>query len=390
MLYAGVGFADSPGDSKQVQRAARKASEGALEGTGVRRPDAALVVTSWRDPGDQGAVAAACRDVLGVDPVVAPVHGVIAGDRESSEHPAVAVLAWCGVDATSFWIGDLAGHESAVSRDLELALGGTLCPRDFLLAFVDPAGLDLRVLLRSFERRPIGATWIGCGAGPSIDASGVPLWAGGHVGQHAFAGLVLRCERAPEVAVAQCGRAVSAALTVTRSEGHWILELDDVPALDRFRAAARGRLSRDLERATAHLLVALPCTKPAERALATGAYTVRPIRGLEPKRGGFAIAEPLRPGAQLAFVLRDAACARDALRTALGGPRAAACGVYLSCPARGRRLFDHVGLEAGYVQQAIGGTPFAGAFGAFQIAPLEGVPRLLNYAGVLARLDPKP
>ena len=43
----------------------------------------------------------------------------------------------------------------------------------------------------------------------------------------------------------------------------------------------------------------------------------------------------------------------------------------------------------GYVDNALAPTPWVGMRGALQIAPLAGAPRLLQYAGVLALLEPK-
>lgn len=386
VMQMGVGLSESPG----ARTATQSAAEAALREAGCGSAAAALVLTTPRDAPALREVREEARAILGPVAVVAPVGGVLAGSREVEGRSAVAVLVWSGVCAEPFWLGDLAGHETAAARDLELALGSALGPRDLLLGFIDPAGLDLRALLRSFESRPLGAPWLVCGAGPAAGHSGIPLWAGRSGGEHALAGLVIRGETPAEICVAQCGPTISEPVRVTRAAGHWILELDDEPALDRFRKIARAPLAEDLDRASAHLLVALPCAQPAERAFETGAFAVRPIRGFETARRGFAIAESLRAGAELSFVLRDAAHARDTLQRALGPPRPATGGVYLSCAGRGRRLFGHPDLEASYVATSLQGSPLAGAFGAFQLTPVDGVPQLLNYAGVLARFGPKP
>ena len=186
-------------------------------------------------------------------------------------------------------------------------------------------------------------------------------------------------------------------MRVTASEGHWIYEIDDRPALRSYREVARDPLSADLRRAAQRIVVGMPAlpagtgtSSPDEvaNAFRNGQYAARSITGFDERRGAFAISEPLRPGTDIALLLRDGALARDELKRALDGCDAEAA-FYLTCEGRGADLFGHDGLEEGYVDTALAPTPWVGMRGALQIAPLAGAPRLLQYAGVLALLEPK-
>ena len=64
-----------------------------------------------------------------------------------------------------------------------------------------------------------------------------------------------------------------------------------------------------------------------------------------------------------------------------------ALGLYFDCCARGAALFGVPGLESGYLEQSLGGTPLAGMFGSCEIGPIGGDAELLTYTGVLALLD---
>ena len=64
-----------------------------------------------------------------------------------------------------------------------------------------------------------------------------------------------------------------------------------------------------------------------------------------------------------------------------------ALGLYFDCCARGAALFGVPGLESGYLEQSLGGTPLAGMFGSCEIGPVGGRPELLTYTGVLALID---
>ena len=96
---------------------------------------------------------------------------------------------------------------------------------------------------------------------------------------------------------------------------------------------------------------------------------------------GCALDEPT-----IAFVLREPHGAREDLKRMLGALPAgdAAFGIYLDCCARGAALFDVPGLEAAYLQEALGPLPLVGMLGAYEIGPVRGRSELLTYTGVLA------
>jgi small ligand-binding sensory domain FIST len=94
-------------------------------------------------------------------------------------------------------------------------------------------------------------------------------------------------------------------------------------------------------------------------------------------------------GQPLAFVLRDAASAREdlgALLERVATPRPAAA-LYFDCCARGASLFGVSGLEAGYLDRALAPSPVGGLFGSCELGPIGGRTELLTYTAVLALLD---
>ena len=66
---------------------------------------------------------------------------------------------------------------------------------------------------------------------------------------------------------------------------------------------------------------------------------------------------------------------------------AAVCGLYLNCCARGAGFFGMPGLEAAYLERALGTAPVAGMFASFEIGPIGGTTELLSYTGVLVLLE---
>ena len=362
-------------------RAARQAAAGALAEAGLDRADAALVFANGhpRFEGLCGAVV----DRLGTASVAgATAHGVIAGALEEEERPAVAVFALGGLETVAFGLGDLAGAEDAAGPEIESALGRSATERDLVVLLADPLALDMARLLGTLGETLGPAVLVGAGAAPM--ASGAALSYGGRdLTSPGACGLVLRLERPARTVLSHGCRPISDPLRVTRTEGHWIIELDGRPALDVYREVARGPLAADLRRASEHLLVALPRPR---RTAGDEDYVARSLAGFAEERRAFALVEELRPGSRIRLALRDADFAREDLKRALesmrGGPPAG--GLYLSCSGRGRALFGHAGLETAYVAGALAPAPLGGMFGAFQFGPVAGSTERLTYAGVLA------
>jgi small ligand-binding sensory domain FIST len=185
-------------------------------------------------------------------------------------------------------------------------------------------------------------------------------------------------------------------MTVTRCQGHWVLELDGRPALGVYREVARGPLAADLRRAAAFLLVALPVAGQAEgayargsRELAPGSYLVRHVIGFDERENAFAIPDAPGVGQRLALAEREPEAARADLKAMLEGLRGGrpAFGLYLDCCARAMPFFGIPGLEAAYLARAFEGVALAGMFGSCEIGPIGRRIELLTYTGVLALVD---
>jgi small ligand-binding sensory domain FIST len=299
----------------------------------------------------------------------------------------VAVLAIQGLEAEACLIPDPAGEEEAAADEIVARLGE---PRaeDLVVLFPDPGSFDSSALLPALTERLGPATLVGAGAGDPLAQA--PLqWCGRSLASGAISALMLRGAAPPRVGVTQACRPVTELLSVTGARGHWILEIEGRPALEVFRQAAGGALADDLRRAAQFVLVAQPVPGAQGDPLAPGNYLVRHAIGMEEDANAFAIPAEVRPGDRIAFAFRDAAAAREDLKAMLArvADPAAACGIYLDCCARGSGFFGVQGLEAAYLDQALGGAPVAGMFGSFEIGPIGGTTELLSYTGVLALLE---
>ncbi len=369
-----------------ARQAGAEAAKRALEGSG--RADAALVFVGPGYGDDLPLILDAAVAELGTEVLAgATAHGVLAAGRESEGEAAVAVLAFQGLEAEACLIPDPAGEEEAAADEIAARLGE---PRaeDLVVLMPDPGNFDSTALLPALAERLGPATLVGAGAG---DAAGdAPLqWCGRSLATGAVSALVLRGAAPPRVGVTQACRPVTEMLTVTGARGHWILEIDGRPALEVFREAAGGALADDLRRAAQFLLVAQPTPGVGGDALQPGSYLVRHAIGLDEDANAFAIPLEIRSGDRIAFAFRDAAAAREDLKAMLERvvTPAAVCGLYLNCCARGAGFFGMPGLEAAYLERALGTAPVAGMFASFEIGPIGGTTELLSYTGVLALLE---
>ncbi len=258
-----------------------------------------------------------------------------------------------------------------------------------------------------------GSTRSGYLFGGLVSARNRPL----HIADGVFEGGLSGVAFAPEVAlvsrVTQGCQPIGPVRRVTRSERNHIAELDGEPALQ--------CLLRDLGVSAQAPREALPRIRetlaglvdPTDDALARpgqfGADTrVRHIVGIDPTRGGVAVADEVVPGVQLAWCRRDTEAARRDLTRicaeireelepetlsveaalALQGAQAdhaphparrMAGAIYVSCLGRGGPHFGSPSAELAIVQRALGDVPLVGFFASGEIARRH----LYGYTGVL-------
>jgi small ligand-binding sensory domain FIST len=381
-MRAGVGISGAPDAAFAGREAARAAA------AGLDAVDGALLFAGPGYGDDVALLLDAAVAALGTEVLVgASAHGVLAAGQEHEEETAVAVLAWSGLEATPFLIADPSGEEAAACEEIAMALGGTPRPEDLVVVLPDPRNFDPEVFLPELSAALAPAQVVGAGSGDPL--SDEPLqWLGRDVASGGVAGMVLRPRHRPRVGVTQACSPVTELLTVTRSRGHWVLELDGRPALDVFREVARGPLAADLERAAAFVLAALP-SDPGASSLEPGGYLVRHLVGFEANENAFALPIALEPGARMGLALREPGAAREDLKAMLDrlGGGDPALGLYFDCCARGAGFFGVPGLEAAYLENSFRKTPIAGMFGSCEIGPIGGRPELLTYTGVLALID---
>jgi small ligand-binding sensory domain FIST len=383
MIRAGVGIstdADGPAAVEEAASAALSSAGGA---------DLAFLFATPAYPEGVERLLVAAVDVLGTSAVVgASAHGVLGAGIECEGRASVSVMTLAGIEAEPFLISDARGDEPQIGAEIAARIPGGPRREDLAVVLPDPR-LDTAALVRGFDSALRPAQVVGAGAGDPF-ANAPAQWLGEAVETGSVAGVVLRGSRV-RTGVTQACRPTTELLTVTRSQGHWILELDGRPALDVYREAALGPLADDLQRAAAFVLVALPSDR--ETSLLPGSYRVRHVVGFSPDERAFALPEIVERGGQFALAIREPESARADLKAMLAelGDAQPAFGLYFNCCARGASFFGVPGLESAYLEGAFPELPIAGMFGSHELGPIgasgSSNVELLTYTGVFALLE---
>jgi small ligand-binding sensory domain FIST len=398
MLEAGLGISTLP----DPQAAGREAAARALDRAGPGGPDLAVVMaTAAHGSGLPELVSAIGRQLGEARPIVAAsVEGLVAPGVEVCALPAVSVLALSSPDAVPFLIQDLELAEERAGEEIASLAGGRLRGEDLIVFFAGTPSLRAGPLLAGLGEQLAPATLLGTVAAP-ISRGPAFLWHAGETARDALAGMILRPAKAPRLAITQACRPVSRLLTVTRARGNWVLGLDGKPALGVYEASCRRQQLPEAHASGsgngAGLLVGLSRGQPvglgdAPELAQIADLRVRNVVGLDHRRGGFCVAEPVPVGTRLALVVRDPEAAQIGLEEQLAemSSPAPGFGFYFNCRTRGHALFGEAGIEASQLANAFADCPISGAIGSCQFAPLisGGPTEMLTYAGALALIVP--
>lgn len=298
--------------------------------------------------------------------------GVVAGDRECFDEPAIALLVASLPGDGHCLIPNLAGNlddigaAKAWAQRVNPVLG---------VVHADPRAPQLIENLEGLARDT--ATFL---VGGLTSSRGAMDQVAGRVVQGGVSGVMLAPSVGVVAGLSQGCSPIGPLRTVTAGQQNVIFEIDDRPALDVLKEDIGEVLARRLERVGGYIHVAFPIAGSD-----TGDYVVRNLVGIDPSRGWIAIGDEAVVGASIMFVRRDRDAAERDLVRMLGSlkkrldapPRA---GLYFSCVARGPNLFGPDSAELAILRRELGAFPLAGMFCNGEISN----DRLYGYTGVLA------
>jgi small ligand-binding sensory domain FIST len=387
-MQAGVGFS---GD-EWAEGAARRATEVAMGRAGLARSDLALVFATTHYRAEYDPLLAVVQEASGATAQVGCSGlGVLTSDGEFEGEPGVAVLVLASerLRARPFLVAttpaDTASPGQTIRRLIDPLPDG---PR-LMVLLPDPFSTQIPRLLSQVEEDPSNLPIVGAAASGGHGERRSFQWCGREVATQGAAGLLLSGEFALRLGVAQGCQPIGSPSRISRAQGNQIAELDGRPALECLRDTIAALSEQEAARA-AHSLFAGIAREGAEPPIHQGDLLVRHLVGVDPGSGVVAVAQEVRPGQVVQFVLRDAKAARADMRRMLEALYAAtrplrpAFGLYFNCLGRGVGLYGDAQHDLTLIKEFFGDLPLIGFFGNGELAPVGGKNEAHSYTGVLA------
>ena len=354
---------------------------------GTNATDLALVFFSRHHQPDAGMILERLR--ASIDPGIligCSAGGVIGGEVELENGPGISLVCahLPGVDIQTFdlradGIPDLDVGPSAWHELLGLDSSRRW---DFVL-LGDPHTYPVDSLTEGIDFAFPGATVVG-GLASSDQRSGNTLLLNDSETNAGLVGIALSGNIRVRPLVAQGCRPIGEPLTITKTNGNILVEVDGRPPLSVLQDIfnTMDTQDRDLIRRALHLGIAT-----ALESLEPGEFLVRNIMGVDQTRGILAIGAEIREGQVVQFHVRDRNSASRELRDLLsihdnGAPAAGA--LLFSCLGRGQRLFGVPNHDTGLFREAFGPVPIGGFFCSGEIGPVGGNTHLHGFTSAFA------
>jgi len=372
--------------------AATRATEAALERAGADRTDLAVVFATPNYQSEYRELLAAVRAVSGVpSPVGCTGMSVLTSDGEFEGQPGVAVLVATSdaIRARPFLVPAAPAEASSPGQTIRRLIDPLPEGPRLLVLLPDPFSVHVANLITEVEEDPSILPIVGAAASGGPGQRESLQWCGQEIEVHTVAGLLLTGEFTLRLGVAQGCQPIGQPSRISRAEANQIIELDGRPALECLQETVAMLPKAEIERA-AHSLFAGIAHEDAQNPIHQGDLLVRNLVGIDPSSGAVAVAEQVRQGQIVQFVLRDARAARADMRRMLETlyeatqrirPR---FGFFFNCLGRGVGLYGDANHDITLIREFFGDLPIVGFFGNGELAPVGGKNYAHSYTGVLA------
>jgi small ligand-binding sensory domain FIST len=370
-----------------AETAAGRAVAQARASLGDVDPSFAVLFASSHYFGSAETLVAAVAGQTGRIPLIGCVtEGVAGGAREVEAEAAVSLWLAAGLGPV----------ETFAMEFVRTASGGAFGgyrfgpgPSGLHLMICDPFTFPAGDLLAHLNEHVPGPMVMGGMASGGLRRRETRLFLDGQVRSSGAVGAHLaRAEVHP--LVAQGCRPLGDPYTVTRADGHLILELGGRPPLTRLQQLATTLPDRDRELLAQGAHLGLVINEYQAELPGQGDFLVRGILGADSESGAIAVGEDVEVGQTVQFHVRDAHSADEDLRrilaqenTVLGG-RPAAGALLFTCNGRGSRMFTEPDHDAGLLAALLGEIPVAGFFCAGELGPVGGQNFLHTFTASIA------
>jgi small ligand-binding sensory domain FIST len=390
-------FASSLSTLAESARAEEQALEGLLAGLGGVRPDLVCIFVSHHhgeaieELGPRVAAASGAEVILGCTG-----EGIIGAAREIEHEPALALWGahLPGTTLRPFAATASMGpdQQPVFSALPDVQKSGEAS----ILLLADPFSFPMDDYLKQLNEAMPGVPAVGgmasggMGPGQNLLIGGQGLVDGGVIG------LVLEGGIEVHVVVSPGCKPVGKPWVVTACDQNLVSSLGGRPAIDVLMETLKALPPDDQQHFQRRPFMGL-AIDPSRSDFRPGDFLARQIMGLQAKENAIAVADLLRRGQTVQFLVQDADSASDDLTTLMdkqgGGPLQQVDGagaLLFSCNGRGSRMFDKPDHDISCVRLGLDAdVPVAGFFAMGEIGPVSGRNFLHGFTASVAVFRPR-
>lgn len=307
-----------------------------------------------------------------------PQPALLAASRQSQCMQIVGCSAQ-GIFTEQDWVLDAPAAAAMVfAGNVRLCSAHSPDDDDLVLALAAPNAVNLQWINAPGQRL----------GGISGDATGhghYKIWNNGKVNPSG------RCEMylagsAGAIGVSHGIRALTAPLSVTASNGFDMISLNRQPALNLLVRELPLEV-REMAHIPLHLILAAEVLGDPDNALAEGRYRLIPVVAANPDDRSVTLAAPLPEGRNMFWALRQPLAAERNMRVSLDRTEQSLGGkpdfaIIASSSARGPGFYNGTDRDLLVTAQLYPAMPFIGFYANGEIASLNAVNQLLEYATV--------
>jgi small ligand-binding sensory domain FIST len=323
--------------------------------------------------------------------------GIIGGDQELEDLPAVSLLALSlpGATLQPVRLTPQMVEDATRPQDWHQQLG--VKPQDVnsWLIFADPLQMDCESLLDGLAQAYPGTPIVGGLASTDLDDCFTHLFLNEEIYEEGGVALALSGEYTIVPLVSQGCDPIGEPWTITQMQENGLIEGISNRSAYQMLIETFQSLSPDIQRRAQHnLLVGLAADEYQDQ-YTRGSFLIRQLLGVDRRTGSLAIGALPRVGQTIQFQLRDATSANRDLRTllaqtkqALGAAQPIAA-LLCTCNGRGVGMFGMPDHDVSVITSELGNIPMAGLFCNGEIGPLGKRSFLHSFTACLALLVKK-
>ena len=323
-------------------------------------------------------------------------RGIIGGDHEVEDSPAIALWAGCfpGVTVKPFRITQNQMDESTGPAFWHSELEVDRSDEPSFIILPDPFGINAPRLIEQLSEAYPGQPMVGGLASAANQPEENRIWINEEIFDSGAVGVALTGPMRLQTIVSQGCKPIGEPFIVTKAQKNIIFELAGQPPVLVLQQVLTSLSDRERRLAREALFIGRVVNEYLPE-FHRGDFLVRNLIGLDPNTGAIAVGDQeIRPGQTVQFQIRDRLTAEEDLRELLDKTRpmfkkSPPVGALLfSCLGRGTGLFGKPDHDIKMIRDNVGPLPIAGFFCNGEVGPIGERVFVHGYTSVVGLFGP--